>query len=58
MRSTTNLVTNELGRSVDAGCGYTLIRQATWMIDSPNRRVGRPDLSAADGSHRTAGITV
>jgi len=38
MRSTTNLVTNGLGRSVDAGCGYTLIRQATWMIDFPNRR--------------------
>ncbi|MDF2732676.1 MAG: hypothetical protein K0S92_1309, partial [Desertimonas sp.] len=38
MRSTTNLVTSELGRSFDAGCGYTLLRQATLMIDFPNRR--------------------
>ena len=28
----------QLGRSLDAGCGYTLLRQATWTIDFPNRR--------------------
>ena len=33
-----SLPARELGRSVDAVCGYTLLRHATWVIDFPHRR--------------------